>query len=60
MGIQVYNTMTRRREIFRLIGPGKVGMYHCGSSADALREAIRQRGYEVEDAPSGTVWRRTT
>jgi cysteinyl-tRNA synthetase len=28
------------------------------STADALREAIRQRGYEVEDTPSGTRWRR--
>jgi cysteinyl-tRNA synthetase len=28
------------------------------STADALRETIRQRGYEVEDTPSGTRWRR--
>jgi cysteinyl-tRNA synthetase len=27
------------------------------STADALREAIRQRGYEVEDTPTGTQWR---
>jgi cysteinyl-tRNA synthetase len=26
-------------------------------TADALREAIRERGYEVEDTPSGTRWR---
>jgi cysteinyl-tRNA synthetase len=25
--------------------------------ADALRDAIRERGYEVEDTPSGTRWR---
>ena len=28
------------------------------SNADALRESIRQRGYEVEDTPSGPRWRR--
>jgi cysteinyl-tRNA synthetase len=27
------------------------------STADALREAIRQHGYEVEDTPEGTRWR---
>jgi cysteinyl-tRNA synthetase len=31
---------------------------HEWSTADALREAIRQWGYEVEDTPSGTRWRR--
>ena len=29
------------------------------ATADALREAIRRQGYEVEDTPSGTRWRRT-
>ena len=29
------------------------------TTADALREAIRRQGYEVEDTPSGTRWRRT-
>ncbi|MCP4539422.1 MAG: cysteine--tRNA ligase [Chloroflexi bacterium] len=28
------------------------------SAADALRETIRQRGYEIEDTPSGTRWRK--
>jgi cysteinyl-tRNA synthetase len=28
------------------------------SSADVLRESIRQQGYELEDTPSGTRWRR--
>jgi len=27
--------------------------------ADSLREAIRQMGYEVEDAPDGPRWRRS-
>jgi cysteinyl-tRNA synthetase len=30
------------------------------ATADALRETIRQHGYEVEDAPSGTRWRKST
>jgi len=30
------------------------------AAADGLREAIRQRGYEVEDTPSGTRWRKIT
>jgi cysteinyl-tRNA synthetase len=29
------------------------------STADALRESIRQRGYEIQDTPSGTHWQRT-
>jgi cysteinyl-tRNA synthetase len=29
------------------------------TAADALRESIRQRSYEIEDTPSGTRWRRT-
>jgi cysteinyl-tRNA synthetase len=28
-------------------------------TADGLREAIQQQGYEVEDTPTGTRWRRT-
>jgi cysteinyl-tRNA synthetase len=28
--------------------------------ADSLREAIRQIGYEIEDTPEGTRWRRST
>ena len=28
-------------------------------TADRLRQAIRQRGYEVEDTPAGPRWRRT-
>jgi cysteinyl-tRNA synthetase len=28
------------------------------ATADALREAIRQHGYETEDTPAGTRWRK--
>jgi cysteinyl-tRNA synthetase len=30
------------------------------SAADDLREAIREHGYEIEDTPSGTRWRKTS
>ena len=103
MDIQIYNTMTRRKEVFHPIEPRKVRMYNCGPTvydqahignmrtyimadlirrtfeylgyevrqvmnvtdvghltSDALRETILQRGYEVEDTPSGTRWRRRT
>jgi cysteinyl-tRNA synthetase len=30
---------------------------HDWSTADALREAIREQGYEIEDTPEGTRWR---
>ena len=30
MEIQIYNTMTRRKETFRPVEPGKVRMYNCG------------------------------
>jgi cysteinyl-tRNA synthetase len=29
------------------------------ATADALREAVRQHGYEIDDTPSGTRWRKT-
>ena len=29
------------------------------TTADELRETIRQHGYEIEDTPSGTRWRKT-
>jgi cysteinyl-tRNA synthetase len=30
------------------------------ATADELRESIRRHGYEIEDTPSGTRWRKTT
>jgi cysteinyl-tRNA synthetase len=30
MGLRVYNTLTRRKEPFETVRPGKVGMYLCG------------------------------
>ena len=30
MPLQVYNTLTREKELFETIEPGKVSMYLCG------------------------------
>jgi cysteinyl-tRNA synthetase len=62
MNVQIYNTMTRRKETFRPIEPGRVGMYHCGPTvydqahignmrsyimADLIRRTFEYLGYEV-------------
>jgi cysteinyl-tRNA synthetase len=61
-GIQVYNTLTRRKEPLRTIEPGKIRMYVCGVtpydsahvghgmshiSFDVIRRYLEHRGYEV-------------
>ena len=60
--MQLYNTMTRRKENFEPIRPGKVGMYACGITAydlshigharsavvfDVLTRYLRHVGYDV-------------
>jgi cysteinyl-tRNA synthetase len=62
MHIQIYNTMTRRKETFQPIEPGKVKMYNCGPTvydqahignlrtyifADLIRRGFEYLGYEV-------------
>ena len=62
MDIQIYNTMTRRKEIFQPLEPGKLKMYNCGPTvydqahignmrsyimADLIRRAFEWLGYEV-------------
>jgi cysteinyl-tRNA synthetase len=62
MDIQIYNTMTRRKETFQPIEPGKVRMYNCGPTvydqahignmrtyvfADLVRRGFAYLGYEV-------------
>lgn len=57
-----YNTLTKRKDPFTPINPGKVGMYTCGptvysyihignlraySNADLIRRYLTYRGYEV-------------
>jgi len=62
MGIVVYNTLTRTKEEFKPITPGKVGMYLCGPTVykpshvghavgpiifDAVKRFLEFRGFEV-------------
>jgi len=63
MAIQVYNTLTRRKEAFETVKPGKVGMYVCGPTVykpshlghavgpiifDTIKRYLQYRGYEVK------------
>lgn len=60
--LHIYNTLTNRKEEFKPIHPGKVGMYTCGptvygyihignirayTNADILRRYLEYAGYEV-------------
>ncbi len=69
MDIQIYNTLTRRKETFQPIEPGKVGMYNCGPTvydrahignmrtyifADLIRRGFEVLGYEVRQVMNVT------
>lgn len=60
--MQIYNSMTRKKEEFKPIHPGKVGIYACGPTVydyfhignarpfivfDMLRRYLEHRGYDV-------------
>jgi cysteinyl-tRNA synthetase len=62
MALKLYNTLTKKKEEFKPINPGKVGMYVCGPTvydflhpgnllsymtADTLRRYLEYQGYEV-------------
>ena len=62
MALQVYNTLTRKKELFETIEPGKVRMYVCGPTVydkahvghamsalvfDVIRRYLQYSGYEV-------------
>ena len=62
MSLQVHNSLTKRKEAFEPIEPGKVRMYNCGPTvygrahignlrsflfADILRRWLEHEGYEV-------------
>jgi len=62
MGLTVYNTLTRKKEPFETLVPGKVGIYLCGPTVykpshighavgpiifDAIKRYLVFRGYEV-------------
>ena len=61
--MKIYNTLTRQKEEFKTIEPGKVTMYACGPTVynfihignarpiclfDCLRNYFEFRGYEVK------------
>jgi len=62
MSLRVYNTLTRQKELFEPVHPGRVGMYLCGPTVyksphighmvgpvifDAIRRYLVFKGYEV-------------
>jgi cysteinyl-tRNA synthetase len=62
MSVRIYNTLTRKKEHFEPIQPGKVSMYVCGPTVyskahvghamsalvfDIIRRYLEYRGYEV-------------
>lgn len=62
MALRVYNTLSRQKEDFQTVQPGKVGMYLCGPTVykpshvghmvgpvifDTVRRYLQYRGYQV-------------
>src|SRR3982750_1982339 len=62
MSLRVYNTLTRTKDLFEPLRPGKVGMYVCGPTVyksphighmvgpvifDAVKRYLAYKGYEV-------------
>src|SRR5437763_65129 len=62
MALRVYNTLTRQKEAFQTVQPGKVGMYVCGPTVykpshvghmvgpvifDTIKRFLTYLGYEV-------------
>src|SRR5271165_2824072 len=62
MALRVYNTLTRQKEEFRTVEPGKVGMYLCGPTVykpshvghmvgpvifDTVKRFLTYMGYKV-------------
>jgi len=60
--LNLYNTLTNKKEIFESLNPGKVGMYSCGPTvygyihignirayllSDTIRRYLEYKGYEV-------------
>jgi cysteinyl-tRNA synthetase len=49
MDIQIYNTLTRRKQIFRPLEPGQVRMYSCGPTVYAQAHIGNMRSYILSD-----------
>jgi cysteinyl-tRNA synthetase len=62
MTLRVYNTLTKQKDLFEPVRPGKVGMYLCGPTVyksphighmvgpvifDAVKRYLQYKGYEV-------------
>ncbi len=62
MSLRVYNTLTKQKELFETVRPGKVGMYLCGPTVykpphighlvgpvifDAIKRFLAFKGFEV-------------
>src|SRR2546423_1148778 len=62
MSLRVYNTLTRQKELFEPLRPGKVGIYVCGPTVyksphighmvgpvifDAIKRYLIYKGFEV-------------
>ena len=43
--LQIYNTLTRKKEVFTPINPGKVGLYVCGCTVYDLCHIGHARTY---------------
>src|SRR5512135_1177091 len=69
MGIKIFNTLTRKKEDFQTLEPGKVRMYVCGPTVyshahvghamsalvfDIIRRYLEYRGYQVTYAMNYT------
>ena len=69
MTLRIYNTLTRRKETFETVEPGKVRMYVCGPTVydkahvghamsalvfDIIRRYLEYRGYQVRHAMNYT------
>ena len=40
--LQIYNTLSRQKEVFQPLQPGKVGMYVCGIKFLYLSQLVRE------------------
>src|ERR1700730_17684795 len=62
MSLRVYNTLTKQKDLFEPVRPGKVGMYLCGPTVyksphighmvgpvifDAVKRYLQYKGFEV-------------
>src|ERR1700691_5113352 len=62
MTLRVYNTLSKQKELFEPVHPGKVGIYLCGPTVyssphighmvgpvifDAVKRYLRYKGFEV-------------